>query len=115
MSVTTFRDIPHVLQLECSGEALAPDTDVLTMAMYVSGSDTILAYVNPWKNDCLTSDSFTSCIVVPNHSRKTRLRSLVLDVTEMTSRVYGCNVTFSRAGGWTSSVSWSLPVSGKSK
>ena len=86
--------------------------DLLTLVIYEVRTNVILAYVNTYKDECLTWDRFSSCQVHIGDSRRTRLRSLVS--TKTLPRTFGCNVTFSE-GGQTRWLSWILVVNESSE
>lgn len=106
-----FYDIPSILAVECSGEALDSNTVLLTMTLYSPAHDvnSRLASLSYVQTKCLTYRTFTSCLLDPRDSRKTRLQVLVMDMEEGESRTFGCTIGY-ETNGWTQSVSWSLVV-----
>lgn len=115
MSVTNFRETETIQEVQCSGDVLEPDVDLMTMSLFLLSNKTILAFVNPWKSECLTNTGFSSCHVSSGRSRQTRLRTLVMALPDRASVTYGCNVTIAKSGGVTGTVSWFLTVRNKRK
>lgn len=109
----SFFNVPSILELECAAEALQSSGDVLSMTLHTS-QKTPIAYVNIGKGTCNAYDSFSSCVIVENDSKKTRLKTLIPSVAENESRDYGCTVAF-ETGGWTKSLSWSISVTRNSE
>ena len=85
--------------MECTSEVLSSDVDVFQMTLFALGDVKFTAYVNPLKGECLTSLTFSSCVIEDNDSRRTKVRSLVLDLEVDESRDYGCNVSTSKGPG----------------
>lgn len=102
--------------VKCSGDALEHNTVLLTMVLYCMKGQAkhTLASVSIVQDRCLTADSFSSCTVVERDSRKTTLKSLVVDLPYQESRTCGCTVGY-EANGWTQSVSWFVEVRRNSK
>ncbi|XP_025101747.1 uncharacterized protein LOC112568587 [Pomacea canaliculata] len=88
-----FRGLATVQEIVCSAVTLDPGEDLSTMALYTVLDRHVLATVIPWKHECTTSSSFAACVIVKGDSHKTTLHTLVLDLHEEESRLYGCNVT----------------------
>ena len=112
MVLKPFYGASTIHQLECSGDTLDAGKDLLTLVLYEARTNVIMAYVNTYKDECLTWDRFSSCLVYAGDSRRTRLRSLVPAKTS--PRTFGCNVTVSE-GGQTRWLSWTLVVKGTSE
>lgn len=101
--------------MECTGNTLSPDTDVLSMALYRINNDNILAFVNLRKHECFTSESFILCEIDATDSRKSKLKALVLDLNETEKRSYGCNMSTIASGGRQKFVSLNVTVEKSSK
>ncbi|PVD27097.1 hypothetical protein C0Q70_12248 [Pomacea canaliculata] len=56
--VKAFRGEASILEVECTGDMLSADVDVFQMTLYTTADNEVVAYVNPLKNECLTSRSF---------------------------------------------------------
>ena len=103
-------------QIVCSASPLEPDSDLYSMSIFrfhLHGhSVSPVASLRPWKDECLTSSSFSSCHVDRRNVRHTRLRTIVsvADLEEHEQRVFGCNVTYSRRDGAMQKLSWSIAV-----
>ena len=108
--MTSFRGHPNVQHVQCSGEALTPDANVLLMTLFEHPNDTTVASVNFGNNQCSTSVLFSSCQIDPLNSRKTKVNTLLVDLPYGDTRVFGCNVTFSRAQGRAGFKTWFLGV-----
>lgn len=115
LSVQPFLNISTILEVTCSGEALDTSEDLAAMALFTAQDKHVLATVNPWKNECTTSSSFSACVTVKDDVHKTKLRTLVLDLREEESRSYGCNVTTFQSAARTNTLTWGLTVKGVSK
>ena len=98
-------------RVECSGERLDSDTDLLTMVLYHVPDKRVLATANLKSRECSTSDQFSSCVIDDRDSRSTRLRTLVLDMAEHELRHFGCNLTTFKTDGTTDIISWSIYAS----
>ncbi|XP_025101714.1 uncharacterized protein LOC112568586 isoform X3 [Pomacea canaliculata] len=101
-----FRGYSSVLEVLCSGEALNPDLDLLTMVLYETASHSVLATLSVASRECSTGSSFTSCTFSAGDSRRTRISTLVTDLAEGEQRDYGCNVTSFRSGDRAYFTSW---------
>lgn len=105
-----FKGEASILEVECSGNMLSTGVDVFQIVLYTVAENTLTAYVNPLKHECLTSSSFSSCQIDPKDSRNTKLRTLVTDLKAKETRAYGCNITSSKAGGRVGETSWVVNV-----
>ena len=109
MTTKSWHGIPSIQEVECTGQALGSDSDVLSMAIFSLADNSVLTSVNLRKNECSTTHSFSAC-EISHDSRNTRLVTLVMDLREGETRVLGCNVTSFRTGGHSAIYSWSLQV-----
>lgn len=110
-----FRGFHNIHEVMCSGETLSSDTDIFTMILYAVPQDTVVAFVNLKKQECYTSESFVSCNIDHSDSRRSNLKTLVADLAEGQTRVFGCNLTAVAARGRTQIYSWKLSVYQPSK
>nr|KAG5702000.1 hypothetical protein BaRGS_015735 [Batillaria attramentaria] len=115
MSTRTFRGLPHILELQCTGQPLDSDTDLFSMTLYTLGNTSVVASVNLKTGECLTSSTFSSCVINERDSRKTQLKTLVIGLKQEERRGYGCNLTSLKSGAFGNIISWSFVVSGKGK
>lgn len=110
LTCSAFRGFQNVQELHCSAGALGPGASVLFMSLYRVKGDTLLASVNVGSRECITVRSFSSCVIDPSDSRKTLLKTLIVnpdyDRAEVT---YGCNVTVVVSGRRANDVSWIVP------
>ncbi|XP_076457960.1 uncharacterized protein LOC143291754 isoform X5 [Babylonia areolata] len=109
----SFLGLPGLHQVECSGRALAPDSDLFFMAMYRVSDGAVLGKMNLKKKECQTSRVYVSCSGLDEggDSRESVMRMVVADLAEGQSRVFGCNVTALVGGVEMRSLSWSIRVS----
>lgn len=115
MTVRSFQGINSVVEVECSGESLAADVDILTMSLFASRARDFNAFVNLKTNECRTAGQFSSCRIDERNSRKTRLSTLVLDLKVDEVRWYICNITTLKEGRWVNVLLWSVEASRESK
>lgn len=115
LRVKAFKGLHHVQELECSGEDLDSDTNVLLMTLFSFPSDKTIASANLGGDQCSTSAMFSSCVLDRANSRRTRIRTLLLDFRDGDVLKFGCNVTTARSGGRAYFISWSLTVKITSK
>ena len=116
MKVRPFEGMNAVLEVECTGETLDFDVDILTMALFVHRSNDLLAFVNLNKNKCTTASHFSSCHIDPGFSRNTKVKTLVLDLKVGESRRFGCNMTTLRSGrSWTENIAWAVVATRRSE
>ena len=111
MRTRPFQGHSHITEVECSGERLDSDTDLLTMVLYHVPDKRVLATANLKSRECSTSDQFSSCMINDRDSHSTRLRTLILDMAEHELRHFGCNLTTFRTDGTTDIISWSIYAS----
>lgn len=109
MRVQTFKGLPFMKTVECSGERLGPDTTLLAITMFAGSNNDVLAYINLRDNLCSTSAIYSACVIDVIDYRKTRLVVLVTDLRVDEPREYKCNVTSFRAGH-SHVITWTLRV-----
>lgn len=111
LTVHSFRGLPHVQEVRCSGHSLPSDTDLFSMLVFDAGQQSVLAVANLKKRECSTSQTFTSCDLGHEDSKQDALRVLVVDLKEGETRMYGCNLSVLAEGGRRFEVlSWSVVV-----
>lgn len=115
MTAREFKGISSIQEVECWAGNLEAEVDVLSLTLFDGANNSVLAYVNPLKNLCLTAFAFSSCLIDSGNTRNSRVMTLVPDLKEGEIRRYGCNITSFRAKEHTQMQSWSLVVQGKSK
>lgn len=114
MEAHPFHNLPRIQEVECTGTTLDADATVSSMILYDS-RDHIIASVNTLTGECTTGGAFSSCVLHNRDTRKTRLRTLVMDLEHGQSRTYGCEVTSFRSGERARISTWSLTVRAGSK
>lgn len=92
MSARDFRGIPSVQEVECTGGALEAEVHLLTLKLFRVADDVMLASLNHFTGDCVTSGEFSSCVLDRVDTKRSRLRTLVADLDEEETRRYGCVV-----------------------
>ncbi|XP_076457966.1 uncharacterized protein LOC143291754 isoform X10 [Babylonia areolata] len=110
LSSWPFQGFHELQELQCSGESVPPDSDIVAMVLYEAGKSRVLAAANVGKRQCSTSHRFVACHLDPTDTRKSRLKVLIDDLAEGQSRVYGCNVTFLTSTMETKIAKWSTTV-----
>ena len=106
----SFQGFHNLREIQCSGESLPPDSDLMTMVLYAADSTGILAAANLRKQECSTSKSYVACRIDATDTRKSKLKVLVDDLVEGEWRVYGCNVSAFVSGSRVQLYSWSITV-----
>ncbi|XP_070201554.1 uncharacterized protein [Littorina saxatilis] len=110
LNARMFEDLPHVVEVTCSGEALASNSDLLTLRLQTSPDDELLVSVNLRKHKCTVSlITFAACHINERDSRRTSLNVLVMDLKDGEERTYGCTAGY-EADGWLESKTWTLSV-----
>lgn len=115
MTVHTFRGIPDLQEVECSGGHLDSEVNILALKLVEESNSSVLAYANPMKKECLTFGEFSSCFLDTTDTRKSRLRILVSDLAVGQTRMYGCVVSSWKSLGVTETLKWSVAVTGQRK
>lgn len=105
-----FQGFADIQEVECLGDSLPPESDVVLMLLYEKTHNKILAAMNMRKHECSTLEEYTSCDMVDSDSSKSRLRALITDLAEGQSRVYGCNISALISGIRMESFSWSITL-----
>ncbi|XP_076457957.1 uncharacterized protein LOC143291754 isoform X2 [Babylonia areolata] len=108
MRTSAFQGNSHITEVECSGEVLDSSTDLLTMVLYHVPDKRKVATANLKSGECSTSDHFSSCLIGRHDSHRTKLRTLVLDLSPEEPRRFGCNLTTFSTDGTTSIISWTI-------
>ena len=111
----SFRNLPGVQEVECSGSVFDPDVNIFSMALYSSADSQVLASVNLKDKECSTSAMFASCHISSRNSRHTAVRVLVLGLGADEWRKFTCEVNTLRSDGRSQIIVWSLVVQGSRK
>ena len=115
MRVGPFQGIRSVLEVECSGAGLQADAKLVSLTLRQSYEDKFLASVNLVNNECTTSDSFSSCELNKQDDRKTKVKTLVMDLQAGEERKFSCDVNNLRSRGRSDVTTLSLVVKGRSE
>lgn len=105
-----YRGIPSLQELECSGGNLKAEVKLLSLRLFKSTNRSIMAHVNPFTNECITFEEFSSCAIDTTDTRRTKLRMLVSDLQEEESRVYGCTANVFETLGDTQTLQWFITI-----
>ncbi|KAK7105433.1 hypothetical protein V1264_016812 [Littorina saxatilis] len=106
----SFQGFHNLHEMQCSGENLSQDSDLMTMVLYEVKSSKVLAAANLRKQECSTSSSYIACHLDATDTRKSKLKALVDDLAEGQSRVYGCNVSAFMDGTRVKLFTWFITV-----
>ena len=115
LTVRDFLGFPSLKEVECSGGSIKAEVDLLSLTLYKTTDNTILAILNTYKSTCKTFSEFSSCDLIVGDSKKSVVRTLVADLEEGETTILGCNVTTFLEIGHAPKYSWSIPVYRKSK
>ena len=110
MAVRQFKNIPSLLEVECSGGTLQPETSLLSLKTYSLPDHTATGYLNTLKEECLTLQEYSSCVLDPVDTRRSRVRFLVADLQEGEGRRYGCDAISFKSLGDTTTWTWTVDV-----
>ena len=110
LSSRPFQGFTDIQEIQCLGDGLPPESDVVLMLLYEQANNKILAVMNMKKRECSTLEEYTSCDMVDSDPSKSRLRALITDLTVGQSRVYGCNTSVLISGIRMESFSWSITL-----
>ena len=115
MRVRSFHNLPKVQEVECSGSVLDPGVNILSMALYSSADNQVLASANLKDNECSTSTMFASCHISNRNARHTAVRVLVLGLGTNEWRKFTCEVNSLKSDGRSQIIVWSLRIQGSRK
>ena len=101
--------------MECWGGFLPPEVKLLSLTMFPRESGAVLAYANPFTEECITFADYSSCRIDTGDTKQSRLRVLVSDLREGHGRTYGCNITTFKSVGHTKTSTLYITVERKSK
>ena len=110
-----FRNISSIKEVECSGVTLRPEISLLSLKTFRVANNTVTAYLNTLKNECITLDEYSSCVIDSSSTRRSRLRFLVHDLKEGESREYGCTANSFKSLEDTRTWTWTVTVRRKSE
>ena len=115
LSVQPFQGVSSVQELQCSGDTLPSDADLMSIVLYQRANHHVMSILNLRKRQCSTSGDYVSCVINESDSRKSVVKALVYDLPEGQSRAYGCNVSVLTSKGRFEAVSWSVTAHHQSK
>ena len=110
LSSRSFQGFTDIQEIQCLGDSLPPESDVILMLLYQAVDNKIIATMNMKKRECSTLEEYTSCDMVDSDPSKSRLRALITDIAEGQSRVYGCNISVLISGIRMESFSWTITL-----
>lgn len=115
MTVQIFKSFPSILEVECWGGYLAAEVKLISLRLFRVSDHSLNAFVNPLTSECKTYEEFSSCVIDPVDSRRSKVRVLVADLDEEERREYGCTATSFGPLGDTHTEKWFLNISRPSK
>ena len=110
-----FKNIPSLKEIVCSGETLKPEVKLISLQMHRLSDNTAIASLNVMMNSCITLGDFSSCVIDPKHTHRSKLKVLVDDLDEGEARRYGCTVISVQSFGNTDTDKWEISVHRRSK
>ncbi|KAK7488917.1 hypothetical protein BaRGS_00019874 [Batillaria attramentaria] len=102
-----FKGMPSIQEVECSGESIG--SDMVGITLFTARDNRVIAYFDADDEKCFTSSFYSACLTDGRERHRTKLVTLVADVSDSEPRLYGCNVSIFRAGR-PGVVSWSVKV-----
>ncbi|XP_025101732.1 uncharacterized protein LOC112568586 isoform X19 [Pomacea canaliculata] len=111
MTVQIFKSFPSILEVECWGGYLAAEVKLISLRLFRVSDHSLNAFVNPLTSECKTYEEFSSCVIDPVDSRRSKVRVLVADLEEEERREYGCTATSFGPLGDTHTEKWFLNIS----
>ena len=115
MGSRDFRGISSIQEVECWGGNLNTDVKLMSLQMYALPESTVLASLNVYTNNCMTFGDYAACVIHPTDTHKSKIRVLVHDLEEGTSREFGCTANTLNSMGNPMVSTWSLLVKRDSK
>ena len=115
MVTRDFKGFPSIQEVECWGNGLNPEVKLLSLRLYRTSDNFVLASLNVFADSCLTYTDYSSCSVNTRDTHQSRVRVLVSDLEEGDSRRYGCKANVVGSDGEPSKVVWSTVVRRRSK
>ena len=110
-----FKGFDSLQEVQCSAHNLKTEVKVLSLKMFSSPENTVLAIANPLVNECITFTEYSSCSIDRSDTRNSKLRVLVSDMVEGEVREYGCRVNSFDSFGDTITSTWSIRVGRESE
>ena len=115
MTSRDFRGIFSIQEVECLGENLDVDVKLISLQLFKLPEPTVLASLNVISDSCMTFSEFSSCMIHPTATHKSRVRILVHDLEEGERREYGCTATTVTPLGNAVTQNWKLVLKRSSK
>ncbi|PVD27099.1 hypothetical protein C0Q70_12250 [Pomacea canaliculata] len=108
-STRVQRQRTYVVPIKIVLTALGSDVTVVGLTLYCANTSEVLAYVNVVSRECSTSNSYSSCFIATDDTRKIRVMTLAAEIDDGKYLEYGCNVTAFKTGkgllvSWTTRV-----------
>jgi hypothetical protein len=110
MTSRNFRGFHSIQEVECSGVTLDPTVKLISLKLVKLPESDVLGSLNVIGNTCLTYGDYSSCIVYPDESHRSKLRVLVHDLSEGESREFGCTANTVNTAGDVIFENWKLLV-----
>lgn len=115
MTSRDFRGIHSIQEVECWGADLDTDVKLISLQLFELPQSNVLASLNVFTNNCMTYGEFSSCVIHPSESHRSRLRILVHDLEEGESREYGCTANTVNPQGNAIFKNWTILLKRNSK
>lgn len=87
MTTRLFLGMASALELECSGQSLGADINLLRMMLCSVGRNRVLANFTVKDEVCVTTDVYSSCVEGSGSWRNNKLGLLLFDAAEGQSRI----------------------------
>lgn len=113
MTAHSFRNIPTIQEILCTGSALESDANLLSLTLFRFSDNFTLASLNMGNRECSTSATFSSCLIRESDSKKSTIRALVTDLQAGESQKYVCEASSLKPGERIKVAYWSLTITGK--
>jgi hypothetical protein len=110
MSWREFKGIPSIQEVQCWGQGLKPEVKLMSLKLYRSTDNFVLATLNVFTSTCQTYSDYSSCVVDTANTHRSLLKVLVYDLEEGESRKYGCKLTVLDSAGDAEDLNWYIVI-----
>lgn len=105
-----FLGSSSIIEVECSGASLETNNALLSLSLFTSPAERVLAFVNLQSKECATSFMFASCVIDNSDTKSTKVKVLVTGLLDNDTKEYGCEVTSLTSEGRSAITKWYLTV-----
>jgi hypothetical protein len=114
--VRDFQGISMLKEVECSGATLPQEVELLTsLTLFRPSDNNVYVYLNSYKQECKTFHDYSSCSFVESDSKKSSVRTLLVDLREGETVLVSCNVSTLQGFGHSPKITWTVSVHRESK